>query len=132
MAVETVVSVLSNISWTRAVSSSSESAGVSEALVPWKWTVLLLRYCQRFFCRLYLTSFPWYCPVPFNGCRLSIYSLFRNGAVRRSSLTSSLSSKLRQGCEGPALQKMSSSEYPNKKRCPCSVAAKWSLNVIER
>jgi len=35
MAVETVVSVLSNISWTLAV-SSSEFAGVSEALVPWK------------------------------------------------------------------------------------------------
>src|SRR6266581_5096538 len=36
MAVEMVVSVLSNISWTLAVSSSSEPAGVSDALVPWK------------------------------------------------------------------------------------------------
>ena len=35
IAVVTVVSVLSNISWTLAV-SSSEFAGVSEALVPWK------------------------------------------------------------------------------------------------
>src|SRR6266581_5287492 len=116
MAVETVVSVLSNISWTRAVSSSSELAGVSEALVLWKWTVLLLRYTQRFFDRLYLTSFPWYCPVPFNGCRLSIYSLFRKLAVRRSLLTGSLSSKSCQGCEGPALQKISLSEFPNKNR----------------
>src|SRR6266581_2357209 len=118
MAVETVVSVLSNISWTRAVSSSSESAGVSEVLVPWKWTVLLLRYSQRFFSGLYLTSFPWYCPVPCNRYRLSIYSLFRKLAVRRSSLINSLSSKSRQGCEGPALQKISSSKFPNKKRCP--------------
>src|SRR6266705_2484736 len=36
MAIETVVSVLSNISWTRAVSSSAGLSGVSEALVPWK------------------------------------------------------------------------------------------------
>src|SRR5712691_3092217 len=35
MAIETVVSVLSNISWTLAV-SSSESAGGSEVLVLWK------------------------------------------------------------------------------------------------
>ena len=106
MAVERVVSVLSNISWTRAVSSSSESAGVSEVLVPWKWTVLLLRYTQRFFDGLYLTSFPWYCPVPCNGCRLSIYSLSRKLAVKCSLLTNSLSSKSCQGCEGPVLQKI--------------------------
>ena len=36
MAEDTVVSVLSNICLTRAVSSSSGSSGVSEALVPWK------------------------------------------------------------------------------------------------
>src|SRR6266581_7329407 len=36
IAVATVVSVLSNISWTLAVSSSSEFAGVPEVLVPWK------------------------------------------------------------------------------------------------
>src|SRR6266581_4544536 len=97
MAVETVVSVLSNISWTLAV-SSSESAGVSEALVPWRWTVLLLRYTQQFRFVEYWTSFPWYCPVPLRGSRLSIYSLSRNPAVKTSTPTGSLSSKYRQGC----------------------------------
>ena len=118
MAVEMVVSVLSNIFWTREVSSLSELPGVSEGLVLWKCTVLLLRYTQRCLSRLYLTSFPWYCPVPLNGCKLSIYSLFRNSAVRRSSLTGSLSSKSRQGCEGPALQKILLLEFPKMKRCP--------------
>jgi len=125
-------SVLSNISSTWAVSLSAGLSGVSEALDPWKWTAWLLRYTQRCCSRLYLTSFPWYCPVPYNGCRLSIYSVSRNLAVRRSSLTSALSSKSCQGCEGPALQKMSLSVCPNKKRCPWSVAAKWSVNIIER
>src|SRR6266581_5664470 len=93
MAVETVVSVLSNISWTWAVSSSSELAGVSDALVPWKWTVLLLRYIQQFRFSEYWTSFPWYCPVPLIGFRLSIYSLSKNPAEKTSIPTSSLSSK---------------------------------------
>ena len=39
----TIVSVLSSISSTRAVSSSAGLSGVSVALVPWKWTVRLLR-----------------------------------------------------------------------------------------
>jgi len=44
MAVVMVVSVLSNISLTWAVLSSVGLSGVSEALVPWIWTVRLLRY----------------------------------------------------------------------------------------
>jgi len=39
----TIVSVLSSISLTRAVSSSTGLSGVSKVLVPWKWTVRLLR-----------------------------------------------------------------------------------------
>src|SRR6266705_6909673 len=105
MAEETVVSILSNISLTWAVSSSVGLSGVSEALVLWKWTVLLLRYTQPDWVNEYRTSFPWYVPVPFNGCRLSIYSLLRNLAVRNSSPISSLSSKSCQGCVGPALQR---------------------------
>jgi len=48
IAVAMVVSVLSNISWTRAVSSSARLSRVSEVLVLWKWTVRLLRYIQQY------------------------------------------------------------------------------------
>jgi len=67
-----VVSALSNNCSTWVVLSSVGLSGVSEALVPWMWTVLLLRYIQQFLCGEYLTSFPWYFLVPFNGCRLSM------------------------------------------------------------
>jgi len=58
MAEVTVVSALSNNCSTQAVLSSVGLSGVSEALVPWRWTVLLLRYVQQFLCGEYLTSFP--------------------------------------------------------------------------
>ena len=120
----TVVSALSNNCSTRAVSSSVGLSGVSEVLELWIWTVLLLRYVQQFHCGEYLTSFPWYWPVPFNGCRLSIYSLSRNGAVRRSSDICSLSSKSCQGWLGPALQSTESANRAKRKRCPWSVVVK--------
>jgi len=52
--------------------------------------------------------------------------------VRSSSDTKSLSSKYRQGCEGPALQMTRSANRANKKRCPWSVAAKWSSKKMDR
>ena len=89
----TVVLALSNNCLTLAVSSSAGLSGVSEVLLPWIWTVLLLRYTQQYRLIEYRTSFPWYCPVPLIGCTLSMYSLLRNLAVRNSSETRSLSSK---------------------------------------
>jgi len=80
----------------------------------------------------YLTSFSWYCPVPLNGCRLSIYSISRNLAVRSSSNTWSLLSKYCQGCVGPALQSTASVNSAKRKHCPWSVAAKWSSKKMER
>jgi len=88
-----IVSVLFKISSMQAVLSSTGLLGVSDTLVPWKWTVRLLRYTQQFHLTAYLTSFPSYCPVPVSVCRLSMYSLSRNLAVRSSSETSLLSSK---------------------------------------
>jgi len=70
----TVVSACSNNCSTWAMSSSVGLSGVSEALVPWIWTVLLLRYVQQCHSLEYLTSFPWYCPVPLNILRLSMLS----------------------------------------------------------
>jgi len=78
---------------TQAVLSSVGLSGLSEALVLWIWTVPLLRYVQQFWYLEYLTSFPWYSLVPLNGCRLSMYSLSRNLAVRSSSDTWLLLSK---------------------------------------
>ena len=120
----TVVSACSNNCSTLAVSSSVGLSGVSEALVPWIWTVLLLRNVQQFRSMEYLTSFPWYCPVPLNIFRLSILSWSRYWAVRSSSEICSLSSKYRQGCDGPALQNVESLNWAKRKRCPWSVAAK--------
>jgi len=89
----TVVSARSNNCSTWVVLSSVGLSGVSETLVLWIWTVLLLRYIQQYRSKEYLTSFPWYCPVPLRGCRLLMYSLLRNLAMRNSSLTVSLSSR---------------------------------------
>jgi len=58
MATVMVISVLSNNSSTWAVSSSTGLSGISEVLVPWIWTVRLLRYTQQYQFIENLTSFP--------------------------------------------------------------------------
>jgi len=58
IAAVTVVSVLSNISSTQAVSLSAGLSGVSKVLVPWRWTAQLLRYTQQYWVVKNLTSFP--------------------------------------------------------------------------